>query len=58
MGVDRCLYGRSFALKSCDVSQLLAKFHLGYNLGTSALKSHKQAIKPYQNNTVLQEKAI
>ena len=46
------LWQRSFA-KSCDVSQLLAKFHLGYNLGTPALKSNKQAIKPYQNDTIL-----
>ena len=52
------LWQRSFALKSCDVSQLLAKFHLGYNLGTPALKPYKWEIKPYQNNAVLQEKAM
>ena len=58
MGVDRCLYGRSFALKSCDVSQLLAKFHLGYNLGTPALEPHKRETKAYQIDTILHEKAM
>jgi len=29
----------------------------GYNLGTPALKPYKQAIKSYQNDTILKEKA-
>ena len=45
------------SLKSCDVSQLLAKFHLGYNLGTPALKPYKREIKAYQNDAILKEKA-
>lgn len=30
----------------------------GYNLGTLALKPYKQAIKPHQNDRILQEKAM
>jgi len=39
------------------VSQLFEKGMYGYNLGTPALKPYKQAIKSYQNDTILKEKA-
>lgn len=51
------LWQRSFDLKSCDVSQLLVEFILGYTLGTPTLKPYKREIKSHQNDTVLQEKA-
>lgn len=47
-----------FSLKSCDMSQFLAKLLLGYNLGTPDLKLHKQVTKPYQNDTVYRENAM
>lgn len=46
------------SLKSCDASQLLKKDMRGHNLGTPALKQHRQATKLYQNDTVSQEKPI
>lgn len=52
------LWQRSFDLKSCDVSQLLADFLLGYILGTPALKPQKREMKTYQKDTVFKEKAM
>ena len=51
------MISREQFLKSCAASQLFVKDIHGYKMGTPALKPYKQAIKSYQNDTILKEKA-
>ena len=37
---------------------IIVNLWLGYNLGTPDLKPHKQATKPYQNDTLYRENAM
>ena len=49
----------AFASLAIDAHRwLLRIWGVGYNLGTPALKPHKQPTKPYQNDAVLKEKPI